>query len=387
MKISYITTVDISTNSGVRKKIYGQIEAMRGSGLEVMLIAPKDSYIVVLGKSKDGEEEETVLGKYSGKGLFRFFNLAAVLYKKALIHVVGNDIDAVFIRYSISEVSLIKTLKTLKERSKKIFIEIPSYPYDLEYNNKQWYKKIGLYIDRIYRKKLKKYVDVIFTPSPKQEDIYGIKTVYFENGISTKDVQVRNYIGFKENTLRFIGVANLNAWHGYDRVIKGIAKYYEKENKINFLFNIVGEGVELVNLEKITEELGLQQRIIFHGKKYGRELDEVYDNSDVAVSSVGFFRLDSIPRTSLKTREACLKGVPFISVKGDPVFDNDFKYMYLVEDKDTPIDVEGVYNWFKTLSSDIYLEEMYQFAVKNLSWEETFKQPISVMKKIIESDK
>ena len=45
MKISYITTVDISTNSGVRKKIYGQIEAMRGSGLEVMLIAPKEFFV------------------------------------------------------------------------------------------------------------------------------------------------------------------------------------------------------------------------------------------------------------------------------------------------------------------------------------------------------
>ncbi len=387
MKVSYITTVNIGENSGVRKKIYGQIEAMRENGLEVILIAPRGTDIVALKQIEVGKEEVTILGEYNNKGFFRFFNLVTVLYKKALIHTVENNIDAVFIRYSISEISLLKTLKVLKEEHKKIFVEIPSYPYDMEYDNKQWYKRVGLYIDRIYRRKLKKYVDILFTPSPKQKNIYGIETVYFENGISTKDAHVRNYMGFKENTLRFIAVANLNAWHGYDRVIRGIAKYYEKENQINFLFNIVGDGVELANLKKITEELGLEQRIIFHGKKYANELDEIYNNSDVAVSSVGFFRLNSILRTSLKTREACIKSIPFISVEGDPVFSSDFKYIHLVEDEDTPIDVKAVYNWFKTLNPDIYLEEMYQFAVKNLGWEKTFKKPVLVMKEVIENDK
>lgn len=382
-KILYITTVDISSNSGVRKKIYGQVEVMREEGFKVVLIAPMGTEIVALEKE---DEEAVVLGQYNLRGPLRFFSLVKVLYSKAYEYATENKVDGVFVRYAISDFYLIRMFRRLKREGIKIFIEIPSYPYDLEYENKQWYKKIGLYIDKIYRKKLKKYVDVLFTPSPEQEDIYGLKTVYFNNGINISNPEKRKYVGFEENTLRFIGVANLNAWHGYDRVIRGIGKYYENKGDINFLFNIVGEGVELPNLKKITKDLGLEERIKFHGKKYGEELNEVYNNSDVAMSSVGFFRLDSIQRTSLKTREACLKSIPFVSVKGDPVFDDNFKYIYLVEDKDTPLDVEGVYDWFLKIDPENYIDEMYDFAKNYLGWNQTFIKPILVMKETLGND-
>lgn len=383
MKILYITTVDISENSGVRKKIYGQIEVMRDSGIHVVLIAPKNSEIVALG----GQNKKAVfLGNYSLRGPLRFFSLIKVLYDKAYEYALKNSIDGVFVRYSISDIFLLRMFRKLKTKGVKIFIEIPSYPYDLEYANKQWYKKLGLFVDRAFRKKLKKYVDILFTPSPQQKDIYGIKTVYFNNGIDISNPEKRDYVGLREKALRFIGVANLNGWHGYDRIIRGIAEYYQNGGEVDFIFNIVGEGMELPNLKRITVELEVEEKIIFHGKKYGKDLDEIYENSDIAISSVGFFRLDSIQRTSLKTREACLKSIPFVSVEGDPVFDENFEYIYIVEDKDTPIDVSSIYDWFVKINKENYIDEMYDFALKNLGWDQTFKKPISVIKQLLEND-
>jgi glycosyltransferase involved in cell wall biosynthesis len=275
-------------------------------------------------------------------------------------------------------------LRKLKEEDVKIFIEIPSFPYDSEYKNKQWYKKFGLYLDKVYRKKLKDYVDTIFTPGPQQESIYGVETVSFNNGVNTEDIKKRDYSGRKDKSLRFIGVANLNAWHGYDRVIRGIAEYYKDKNDIDFLFNIVGDGIELHSLKELVEELGLQERVIFHGFKSGVDLDEVYNNSDIAISSIGLYRLGESPRLVLKAREACLKGIPFVAVKGDPVFDNDFDYVYFVKDEGTPLQVEKIYNWFTNLDPEKYIEEMNKFAKENLDWRETFKAPISVMKEVME---
>lgn len=383
-KVLYITTVDISSDSGVRKKICGQIRVMKENGLEVALIAPKGSDIVVVEGGVGEEERVGVVDSYMNAGPLRFFNLIRALYKSAYEVAKKENYDSVFIRYSLAERGLIRMFKKLKEDGVKIFIEIPSYPYDLEYENKQWYKKLGLYIDRIYRKKLKDYVDIIFSPGPQQEKIFGVNAVSFNNGVNTEDIEERNYSGKKDQTLRFIGVANLNAWHGYDRVIRGIADYYEKKNEVDFLFNIVGEGIELNNLKDLVEELNLQDRVVFHGFKSGKELDKVYNNSDVAISSVGLYRLGVAPRLVLKAREACLKGIPFVAVKGDPVFDEDFDYVYFVRDEGTPLEVEKIYNWFLDLDAEEYLEEMNEFAKKNLDWRETFNTPILVMKEVIE---
>jgi glycosyltransferase involved in cell wall biosynthesis len=383
-KILYITTVDISSDSGVRKKIYGQIRVMRESGLEVALIAPSGDDIVVVEGGQEEEERMGVVGSYMNAGPLRFFNLTRSLYKSAYELARKDRYDGVFIRYSLAERGLIRMLRKLKEEGVKTFIEIPSYPYDLEYENKQWYKKFGLYLDKIYRKKLKGYVDIIFTPGPQEETIYGVKAVSFNNGVNTEDIEERKYSGKKEGTLRFIGVANLNAWHGYDRVISGIAEYYKEKSEIDFVFNIVGEGIELSNLKDLVEELELQDRVIFHGFKSGKELDQVYNNSDIAISSVGLYRLGVAPRLVLKAREACLKGIPFVAVKGDPVFDEGFDYVYFVRDEGSPLQVEKIYNWFVDLDAEEYLEEMNKFAKEHLDWRETFKDPISVMKKVME---
>jgi glycosyltransferase involved in cell wall biosynthesis len=382
-KVLYITTVDISSDSGVRKKINGQIRVMRESGFEVALIASKGDDIVVVEVGPKGEERTGVVDSYMNKGPLRFFNLTRSLYRSAYEIANKDNYDAVFIRYSLAERNLVKMLSRLKEKGIKIFIEIPSYPYDLEYENKQWYKNIGLYIDKRYRNKLKDYVDIIFTPSPQQETIYGIKAVSFNNGVNTEEIKERDYSGKKDGTLRFIGVANLNAWHGYDRVIRGMAEYYKEKNEIDFIFNVVGEGIELPRLKELVKEVGLENRVIFHGFKSGKDLDQVYNNSDVAISSVALYRLGETPRLVLKAREACLKGIPFVAVKGDPVFDEDFDYVYFVEDEGTPLEVEKIYNWFVDLNSEEYLEEMSKFAKENLDWRETFSKPISVMKEVI----
>ena len=380
MKILYITTVDLKQNSGVRKKIIGQVRAIRDSGHLVKIVSPRGKRIAITDEKKIDN-----LGDYNGSGPLRFFNLSSSLYQYSYDYLLENKYNAVFIRYSISDWNLLKLLKRLKGNGIKIFIEIPSYPYDLEYKNKQLYKRIGLYIDRLFRIKLHQYVDMIFTPSPDQKNIYGIKTVFFENGIDTTETPKREYSGFKEGRLRFIGVANINAWHGYDRVITGIAKYYEQGGDKDIIFNVVGEGVELPNLKKIAKELNIENRIIFYGSKYGEDLDEIYNQSDIAVTSIGFFRLNSMKRTSLKTREACLKGIPFISVKGDPTFDNGFKYIYTVEDRDVPVDIESIYNWFSKLDSNVYMKEIREFALKNLGWNKTFRNVILEMEKCLKN--
>jgi glycosyltransferase involved in cell wall biosynthesis len=381
MKILYINPGELETASGVTKKIYGQIKSMRRSGIEVSLLSFKRGDIVV-----EDVRGTKILMQNLPKVRFALFSRIRRLYSCAYKYVCMNDVNAVFIRYSFSEPFLLFFLRRLKRSSIKIFVEIATYPYDLEYNSKEWYKKIKLVVDKVFRLRLKKYVDYIFTPCFVRKDIFGIKTQVFENGVDIFNSTRRDYKGNKKDTLRLLAVANISAWHGYDRVIRGIKAYDEKNNAINFIFNIVGEGVELPNLKKLAKNLSLEEKIIFHGKKDGKELDDIYNMSDVAVSSIALFRLASTPRPSLKIREACIKAIPVITTKGDTLPNNNFNYIFFVRDEETPVDMQKVYDWFHSLKSEQYLEEMYNFARKYLSWDYTFKRVIEKIEEVVEEN-
>jgi glycosyltransferase involved in cell wall biosynthesis len=375
VKLLYITTTNLDEDTGVKKKIFGQIKAIGNSGVEVHLLASQRDRIVLR-----QEEKVSLLNRYNNRSFLRYFSLRKNLYKLAYTYAVENDFDAIFLRYSLADFFCLRMLRKFKKSSVKIFIEIPSFPYDFEFDSKRWYKKIGLFMDRVLRHKLKKYVDFIFTPSPTEGSIFGVPAYSFDNGVDVDDVSRRQYSGFKKNTLRLIGVANINAWHGYDRIIESIARYYKTKNKINFVFNVVGEGIELPKLKKLAKDLGVKERIVFHGKKYGEELDKLYASSDVAVSSIGFLRIAK----SLKSREACLKGIPFIGPEGDPVFDDGFEYVYIIQEDDSTVDLEDIYDWLSKLDPNIYLEEMYNWGKERLGWDKAFSPVINIIKKTVE---
>ena len=86
------------------------------------------------------------------------------------------------------------------------------------------------------------------------------------------------------------GMAVYDRKHGFDRVIRGIAQYYENGGKCNVIFHIVGQGDESENLKGLATSLNLEKNIIFHGSKFGAELDALYENADIGVDALGAHR-------------------------------------------------------------------------------------------------
>jgi len=60
------------------------------------------------------------------------------------------------------------------------------------------------------------------------------KDIVFQNGIDVENILVRtvNTRDKSVDALHLVGEANLAYWHGYDRVITGLAQYYSKKIKI-----------------------------------------------------------------------------------------------------------------------------------------------------------
>jgi hypothetical protein len=381
MNLLYITATNLSINSGTTKKIFGQIDAMEDSGINIRYIYPSNGDIIF---------NDTTIASYSIPKILYYFRIRRQLYNNALQQIEKFNINSLYIRYSIFDWNFLNLIKNAKKWGCKIFLEIPTYPYDLEYKNKNGIKKIVLLIDRYYRKKIHPFVDAIFTPTEgadfKPSDfgesrIFNIPAYKFNNGINPSDITPRKKHKVIKKVLRLIAVANHAFWDGYDRVIEGIYEYYKSLNDYDLIFNIVGKGPYIDTLMQLANDFGLNDHIVFHGFKTGNALDEIYNTADLGVDAIAVHRKGLTKVPSLKAREYCLKSLPFIAVNNIDEDFNDYKYCIFVPPDDSPLDFEYIIDRFNEISKYNYIKEMRDYGERYLNWNHQFKEIIDIIKK------
>ena len=97
-------------------------------------------------------------------------------------------------------------------------------------------------------------------------------------------------------------------------------------------FDIVGGGDQRRNLEALTRELGLEQRVTFHGHTSDEDLRALYTRASVfAIASVAELQ-------SIATMEAMASGLPIVAANAValPHLVHDGENGYLFEPGDIP---------------------------------------------------
>lgn len=358
----YLCTFSVEVSDGVGKKILGQIEAFKKENLRIDLL--------------EMDREKFYLNKN---------NLEKRKYKKELkdlyIFLKKNnnflkDYSVIYIRYSINPY-LYLCLRLMKKHVSKIIVEIPTYPYkgEIKLNNK-YTAGIKIFVDKILRSYfLKKYVSRIVTFSEDKE-ISGVKCINISNGLSVLNTQNIRHID--NGKLNFISVSNLHSWHGVDRFLFSLKKYYEIGGKEDILFHVVGTGKTLERCKKISETKELQNRIIFYGRLEGKELDKVYKKTNIAVGSLGRHRSGVYTMKALKNREYAAKGLPMIFSENDLDFTN-VDFVYKVKSDESLIDIKDIIRWYENLK--ISSEEIRKFSEK-FSWDIQMKKITEEIKKL-----
>jgi len=371
MKILYISPNDLSNEAGTTKKILGQIKAIRDYGFQIDPIFPSSGSIIYKGNS---------MSNYTLIPYVGFFVMLNKLYKTSMKIALEESIDSLYIRFSLFEWNFLKFTKIAKKHRMKVFLEIPSYPYDQEYWKKNFIRKKVLFLDKIYRMEFSNYIGAIFTPSElSKSKIFNIDAFHFDNGVDPGDVLPRTKHIVSKDKLNIIGVAKISSWHGYDRIIKGIYEYKKNNGEVNVNFIIVGNGDDLDNLKNLTKKLDLSQNIIFRGFTTGKDLDSLYDISDIGVDAIGIHRKNFSKISSLKSREYCLKSLPFITIDGaDDDFKN-FNYSIKVKSDDSAIDIFNIIEEFRQISKFDYILEMRKYGEKHLSWKTKIKPIINII--------
>ena len=356
-KALFIIFHGFDPNNGISKKISYQVEALKECGLEVHLCYMDESL------SKRRMVDGKIIANY-GNGLMSKIRKRTE-FSSITKYAKENGIEFVYIRsnHNANPFS-VRMVKAMKKNRMKVIMEIPTYPYDSEYEAQGMSKQI--FQDKLFRHSLAKNLDAIVTFSD-YNSIFGQRTIRISNGIDFSSVTIKKKINNTAKELNLIGVAEIHEWHGFDRLVKGLSYYYSTPKEYIVRFHVVGyffsaEGE--TEFKRIIAEQNMEDYVILYGKKHGNELDNIFDSCDFGVGSLGRHRVGIDRIKTLKNREYAARGIPFIYSETDSDFD-DKPYVLKAPADETPIDIQRVVDFHRALS--ISPQEIRE-SIKDLSW-------------------
>ena len=263
-------------------------------------------------------------------------------------------------------------VKAIKRAGAKIVMEIPTFPYDQEYVNRRM--KMELAVDRLFRYSMAKALNGIVTFS-NAKTIFGKETICISNGIDFDSIPLKQHQNDISKELHLIGVAEIHFWHGFDRILKGMAEYYRSNPDYKVYFHVVGffySQKEKDDFEHIIKEGQLEPYVIFHGRMHGVELDDLFEKADFAIGSLGRHRSGITYIKTLKNREYAARGLAFIYSEMDDDFEHQ-PYILKAPADDSPIKIQDIIDF--SFQVDIKPYEIRN-SVRTLSWTEQMRRVI-----------
>lgn len=368
MKILFLIFHGFDPNNGISKKISYQLEALKANGHEAHLCFMDES------NSKRRIADNSVIADY-GKGR-KGKILKRTEFSSIVDYAVNNHIEFVYIRSNHNANPFtINMVKQMKKAGMKVVMEIPTYPYDQEYFNKSMRRQ--LIQDKQFRNLFAKQLDAIVTFS-EEDIIFGQQTIRISNGIDFDSVRMKKESHHPANELHLIGVAEIHHWHGFDRIIKGLAEYYSTPKEIKVYFHIVGyffSPVEEAEITEIIKTHHLEPYVILYGKKHGEELDEIFDLCDFGIGSLGRHRVGIEHIKTLKNREYAARGIPFVYSETDTDFDHK-PYVLKVPADETAVKIDNIIEFYQQLA--ITPQEIRE-SIAELSWKHQMGKVINTL--------
>ena len=365
MKILFLIFHGFDPNNGISKKISYQLDAFKANGHETHLCYMDEK------ESKKRIVDNQVISDYGNgrKGKI----LKRTEFGSIVDYAVKNKIEFVYIRSNHNANPFtIHMVKRMKKAGMRVVMEIPTYPYDQEYFDR-WMQR-QLIQDKIFRNLFAKQLDAIVTFT-ENDSIFGQKTIKISNGIDFESVSVKKKSQHSDCELHLIGVAEIHRWHGFDRVIKGLADYYTTPKDLKVFFHVVGyffSPIEEEEITRIIKENHLEPYVILHGKKHGEELDEIFDQCDFGIGSLGRHRVGIEHIKTLKNREYAAKGIPFAYSETDTDFDNK-PYVLKMPADETAINIEKIIEFYRGQGET---PMQIRDSIKDLSWKNQMKRVI-----------
>ncbi len=302
MRMLFVTfwSFDNEAADGIARKIRSEAAAFRALGFAVDLTFVRDGAFWI---ERGGRLERLCKSRkfitriVAANALTRYLSRADAGYGCA------------YVRYALADMGLLRLARTLKARGTRVFVEVPTYPYEGEYRQ-GLLLRASLQLDRLYRSRVFQCVDrvVVYTSF---DEVYGVPTVRTSNGVDVSALPVCNKRGPSER-VELIAVAGLSRWHGYDRLIGAMGEYRAQHGALPCRFHVVGDGPELARYRQLVARYRLENDVLFYGFLGGAALDNVFDLADAGIGSLGWYRVGAKENNAIKLFEYLARGLPVV---------------------------------------------------------------------------
>lgn len=342
-------------NIGVVKKLIGQVAGLEYCNCKVDYVIHDNNYIYLNNKSIYNISSADVGLNFK----WNYFD-----YLKSLNVEIY---DVFIIRYGLSSLSFIRFLRLLqlKNAKAKVLIDMPTFPYQREHLGVVG--RVKIFFDWVLNKRIKRLADYVLH-SGEETHVLGIPIIKVSNGIDCNQIKVRTYN--KRKGYAMIAIGKWRNWHGLDRLIKGLANY---NGDADIKLDIVGDGPELNRLKKLVQEKQLIDRVFFHGVYVGEKLNQLFNQSDIGVGTLGLFRKGVKIDSSLKNREYIARGLPIILSSTDVDIESDLSFVCKVPNDESDIDIKMIETFLDGLDIDDTILKTRSFAENHLSWNSKMK--------------
>ena len=350
-----------------------QGDALRSLGFELTTVVGREEGVVF-------DDERVVEYRGTGGRPLRIINHYAAFWKAIAGHCAAEDYEVLYIRHPGTNPALLGFLAWMRTRNPKlrIVLEFASYPMSGEADTIA--QRLVVASDTMFSGLLRRRVDHVVTFGDHTE-IYGIPCIQSSNGVDVDALPMRCASSFNPRAPRFLGVASLAKWHGYDRVLLGLREFLDQKPDQVPHVSFAGHGPAAAELEELCTRLRLDDHVTFHGMTTGRALDELFDQSDIAIASLGMHRIGLQTASSLKTREYCARGIPFVFSTTDESFADGFPFALRIPVGDEPLDLSQILADHATMLDEIGdpAREMRAYAAENLSWKRQLSKIMEVV--------
>jgi len=389
MQVFYFVRSFKHTHSGVSKKIISQIASLNKIGVNAKLF----TFGNVDGLKYCAEIPEYIVRSPSSINCDYSTNIVNLLRRdlcvnralRLLFESLGSK-DVIYSRIPPLSISTLISLR--KPRNCKVVFEFQSIE-----NREAW--SSGRYsfavLESIFGKIRRRNIDGIVGVTDeitayqlKKSGDTSIPHITIGNGFEVSSVLRRCAPEANNNELDLLCVANVSRWHGLDRLLQGLTTY---RGTPKVVLHIAGDGAELPHLQQLTDELGIGDRVVFHGFTTGKALDDLFDQCHVAVGSLGIHRIGLKEASILKAREYCARGIPFIYGIADPDFPVDVPYILHLPADESPINIDLVLAFAQEVCADPdHPKKMRHYAEEHLDWSVKMKKLKGFLQALVGED-
>lgn len=377
MKLCFFTIWrEDSETIGINQKIRNQVKAFSNLGLDSFLCISSSSFVTLyhydINKKQLVEAEKREFSRKSDHSAFHnkvLKKLSSISRLNECLDFMDsmnkkNNFDVIYIRRIIPlTLNLIKKIKEWHSGGAKVYWEIPTFG-EVPKSLANW---ITYKTEEYGYRLLQNSMSIVAISSKKDT---SSNYIFINNGVDNDSIKVRNYK--KHNGINIICLATFLYWQGYDRLLNGLKEYYDNydpQKDIEVHVYMVGNGSYVKDLIQITHDNKIEEYVHFMGALTGDDLNNIFDNMDLAFGNIGFFRKGVVSDTSLKIREYCSRGIPFVTALKINDFPNDFPYILHVPMDESYINIKTICIFVQNLDQEKATSEMRLFAENNLSWE------------------